>query len=112
MKNSIWVKTILISASLPLFAGCAERVVYRDRPAPANVVVEDPGPPPPLQTEVIPDNPDPAFFWIAGEWEWRGRWIWVHGHWGTRPRPDAVWVHGGWVRERHGHGHWVRGHWR
>jgi len=33
MRKSILTKTLLIAASLPLFAGCVERqVVYRDRP--------------------------------------------------------------------------------
>jgi len=62
-------------------------VVYRDRPvyvqpAPApgapppapDVVVQDPPPPPP-QVEVIPAASDPAFLWIGGSWEWRGRWV-------------------------------------
>jgi hypothetical protein len=124
MKNSTLIKTALITASLPLFAGCVERqVVYRDRPvyaqpapppgAPppaAEVVVEDPAPPPP-QVEVIPVAPNPAFIWIGGSWEWRGRWVWAGGHWGPRPHPGAVWVHGGWVHRGHGRV-WVGAHWR
>jgi hypothetical protein len=124
MKNTILIKTILITAALPLFAGCVERqVVYRDRPvyveqpAPApgappqaEVVVADPAPPPP-QVEVIPAAPDPTFIWIGGSWEWHGRWVWAAGHWGPRPHPGAVWVHGGWER-RGGHRVWVESHWR
>ena len=122
MKNSTIVKIILIAASLPLFAGCVERrVVYRDRPVyvqpglppgapPAEVVIEDPVPPPP-QVEVIPVQPDPAFIWIGGGWEWRGRWVWGPGHWGARPHPGALWVHGGWAHRGHGRV-WVGAHWR
>jgi hypothetical protein len=124
MKKSILIKTTLIAASLPLFAGCVERqVVYRDRPvyvqpapppgAPppaAEVVVADPAPPPP-QVEVIPVAPDPMFIWIGGSWEWHGRWVWAGGHWGPRPHPGAVWVHGGWVHRGHGRV-WVGAHWQ
>ncbi len=115
MKNSTLIKTILIAASVPLFAGCVEReVVYRDRPAPPNetVVEEAPAPPPP-QTEVVTIAPGPLdfWFWAPGVWEWRGRWVWTGGHWIHRPHPGAVWVgaHWGW----HGrHRVWVSGGWR
>jgi hypothetical protein len=122
MKNSTLVKTVLFAASLPLLAGCVERqVVYRDRPvyvqpAPgasppnAQVVVEDPAPPPP-QVEVIPVAPDPAFIWVGGSWEWRGHWVWYGGHWAPRPHPGAVWVRGGWVHRGPGRV-WVGAHWR
>jgi len=118
MKNSKLVKTVLIATSLPLFAGCVERqVVYRDRPVyvqpgqpPAAIVVEDPAPPPP-QVEVIPAAPDPTFIWVGGSWEWRGRWVWLGGHWGPRPHPGAVWVRGGWVHRGHGRV-WIGAHWR
>jgi hypothetical protein len=123
MKNLILVKTVLIAAALPILAGCVERqVVYRDRPvyvqqpapvAPppnAEVVVQQPTEPPLPQIEVRPVAPGPAFIWIDGFWDWRGRWVWVGGHW-DRPRPGAVWVRGGW--EHRGHGYvWVGARWR
>jgi hypothetical protein len=121
MKKSIVLKTVLIAAALPLFAGCVERqVVYRDRPvyaqpppnAPppqAEVVADAPAPPPP-QVEVVPVAPDPTFIWIGGSWEWRNRWVWAGGHW-DRPHPGRVWVRGGWVHRGHGRV-WVEGHWR
>jgi hypothetical protein len=118
MKNSTLVKTVLIAASLPLFAGCVERqVVYRDRPVYAQpppggtVVVAEPENPPPPQVEVIPVAPDPAFIWLGGSWEWRGRWVWGGGHWAPRPHPGAVWTHGHWG----GRGHnrvWISAGWR
>jgi hypothetical protein len=116
MKNSILIKSVIIVASVPLLAGCIierqpRRVVVVQQPAATGtVVVEDPAPPPP-QVEVIPVAPDPAFIWIGGSWEWRGRWVWAAGHWGPRPHPDAVWVHGGWDR-RGGRRVWVESHWR
>jgi hypothetical protein len=115
MKNSILIKTVLITVALPLFAGCIverqpRRVVYVQQPAPqAEVVVEDPAPPPP-QNEVITVAPDPTFIWIGGNWEWRGHWVWAGGHW-DRPHPGRVWVHGGW--EHRGNSRvWVAAHWR
>src|SRR3984957_15374823 len=107
MKNSILIKTILITATVPLFTGCVERqVVYRDRPVyvqkpppysappPEQVVVADPAPPPP-QVEVIPIAPDPTFIWVGGSWGWYGgRWGWHGGFLGHPPPPRALWVRG------------------
>ena len=113
--KSLLVKTALICGILPLFAGCVEReVVYRDRPAPAPVVVEDEAPaPPPVQTEVVTVAPGPldVWFWAPGCWEWRGRWVWVGGHWMARPHPGAVWVNAHWGWRGH-HRVWVTSYWR
>ena len=114
MKKSIFIKSALIAATLPFFAGCVEReVVYRDRPAPGTVIVEQPSEPPPPQTEIITVAPGPLalWFWAPGCWEWRGHWVWNGGHWIARPHPRAVWVSSGWVHRGHGHV-WVAGHWR
>jgi WXXGXW repeat (2 copies) len=116
MRNSILIRGLLIAACLPLITGCVERqVVYRDRPVYAapdgEVIVNQPVNPPPLQAEVVPASPDPTFIWIAGNWEWRGRWVWISGRWAPPPRPDAVWVRGRWVRRHHRY-IWVSGHWR
>ena len=118
MKNSTVVKIVLITASLPLFAGCVERqVAYRVRPVNAQpppggtVAVAEPENPPPPQVEIIPVAPDPAFVWLAGSWEWRGRWVWAGGHWAPRPHPGAVWARGHWG----GRGHnrvWISAGWR
>jgi hypothetical protein len=113
MKTSFLIKTVLFAASLPLLAGCVERrVVYRDRPVPAGeVVIATPENPPPPPVEVVPVCPDPAYVWVGGYWEWRGRWVWCGGRWAPRPHPGAVWAHGHWAR--HGHGHvWIGAGWR
>ncbi len=120
MKITTLAKTVLIVASLPLFAGCVERqVVYRDRPvyAPAPpagpaVVAEAPAPPPP-QAEVIAVAPGPPELWVwaPGCWEWRGQWVWTSGHWMGRPHRGAVWIGPHW--DMHGHHRvWVGGGWR
>ncbi len=66
--------------------------------------------PPPLQVETVYVSPGPGYVWVAGEWEWQGRWVWVGGHWVYPPRPGVVWVGGVWVHGPHGyyrhHGHW------
>lgn len=115
MKTSTLIKTGLIAASLPLFAGCVERqVIYRDRPAPPGAVVVDEAPaPPPPQTEIVTIAPGPLdlWFWTPGCWEWRGHWVWVSGRWMSRPHPHAVWVGPHWGGRGH-HRVWVGGVWR
>jgi len=117
MKKSLLTKTLIIAAGLPLLAGCVverqpRRVVVVQQPAPAaEVVVESPSEPPPAQVEVVPVAPDPTFIWVRGAWEWRGRWVWMGGHWGPRPHPRAVWAAGHWEHRPHGYV-WVEGRWR
>jgi hypothetical protein len=116
MKNSILIKTVLIAASLPLLAGCVverqpRRVVVVQHPAvTGEVIVEQPSEPPPVRVEVIPARPDPTFIWIRGNWEWRGHWVWVGGHW-DRPHPGVNWVRGHWEPRVHG-SVWISAGWR
>jgi len=115
MRTSTLIKSLLISASLPLLAGC---IVERPGPPaaaaePAAVVVAQPENPPPPQIEVMPAPPGPLelWLWVPGCWEWRGHWVWVAGRWAPRPHPHAVWVAGHWDHHEHGYV-WVRGQWR
>src|ERR1700733_2795708 len=96
MKKSILLKTVLIAATLPLFAGCVTRVVYQPAPhyipPPPNVPPPQAGvgatdpTPPPVQAEVIPVAPGPAYVWVGGEYAWgAGGWYWAPGHWRARP---------------------------
>jgi hypothetical protein len=105
MKNSILIKTVLIAASLPLLGGCIV-----ERQPRSVVVVQQPSEPPPPQVEVVPVAPDPTFIWVGGVWEWRGRWVWVRGHW-DHPHPGRVWVRGHWDHRPNGYV-WVRAGWR
>jgi hypothetical protein len=125
MKKSILIKSLLITAALPLLAGC---VVY-ERPArpvtvvqpapppgappPAEVVVTQPEAPPPVQVEVMPVAPGPLdlWLWVPGCWEWRGHWVWAAGRWAPRPHPHAVWVAGHWGHRGQGYV-WVGSRWR
>jgi outer membrane lipoprotein SlyB len=67
--------------------------------------------PPPPQTEVVVPAPDPGYVWIAGQWQWQGRWVWIGGYWAPPPYPHAAWIGGYWSRGPYGW-HWVPGHWR
>ncbi|HUA65037.1 MAG TPA: hypothetical protein VME24_04260 [Alphaproteobacteria bacterium] len=109
MKKSLIKTSLLVALSLPMLAGC---VVY-ERPAPPPPAAADYNNPPPDQYEAVPAAPGPVdvWFWIPGQWEWRGGWVWVHGRWAARPHPGAVWVRSGWVWRGH-HRVWVHGYWR
>ncbi len=78
-------------------------------PPPTTVVVTEAPPPPLLETVIV--APAPGYVWIAGEWEWRSRWVWVGGHWILPPFPHALWVGGVWAHGSHGW-HKAPGHWR
>ena len=58
----------------------------------SNVEVEVAGRPPAAVAENIPPSPGNDFVWIAGAWDWRGRWVWVKGRWERPPHPGAVWI--------------------
>jgi hypothetical protein len=96
-------------------------------PSFAQVVVRERVMPAPL-VETIPLAPGPAYRWVPGHWDWRGRWVWIRGHYvvGAVPAMPAavvetipvspgpgwrwapghyVWERGGWVWRR---GVWVR----
>ena len=117
MKNSILVKVVVLTASLPLLAGCIverqpRRVVVVQEPAPAEeVAVAQPENPPAPQVEMVPVPPGPAYIWVRGCYEWRSGWVWVPGRWLIGPHPHAVWVIGHWERRPHGHV-WIESHWR
>jgi hypothetical protein len=72
-------------------------------------VVAQPPPPPPVETIVV--APGPGYVWVGGDWEWRGRWVWMSGGWVLPPYPRAVWVRGSWFRGPQGWRH-TPGRWR
>jgi outer membrane lipoprotein SlyB len=75
----------------------------------STTVIPQSPPSPPVETVVV--SPGPGYFWVGGEWEWNGRWVWVSGHWAYPPYPQAIWIGG---RVWHGGQGWhhERGHWR
>lgn len=69
-------------------------------------------PPEPL-AEKIPPKPAEKNHWIAGHWDWDGKWYWVSGYWTNKPTPEAVWVQGHWDEYGLNGGYrWIGGHWR
>src|SRR5579859_1454126 len=95
MKYIPILKSLLLAtAGAMLLSGCVvrERVVYRQPPpavAPDEVVVTSDAPPPIVETVVV--APGPGYYWVRGEWVWRGRWVWAPGRWVYPPRPGAHW---------------------
>jgi hypothetical protein len=79
---------------------------------PAAVVAPDQAyaaPPAPIEPVIV--APGPGYAWVAGQWVWQGRWVWVRGHWAYPPRPYAVWVTSRSWHDRYGW-HYVPGYWR
>lgn len=94
-----WTPAAAYAPPAPAYApGPAAAVITAAPPAP---YVEHPGPP-----------PGPHFFWISGHWAWRGRWVWVRGHYARHPHfhPGARWVDGYWVHRGGGYV-WIGGRW-
>ena len=64
---------LLAIVLLPLFAsmlvvsGCAQGEAARKHAR--EVAAEEAGP------------PYPYAIWVRGHWAWRGRWVWMPGHW-------------------------------
>ncbi|MDL5036502.1 hypothetical protein [Comamonas resistens] len=109
-----WLPLVLGGAAA-LLSGCVVAPAYPTYPAYGGEVIAGdvyaPMAPPPLQTEIIPVAPSPAYVWIGGSWGWGGgRYNWRPGRWAMPPRPGYGWYSGGWnhgPRGWHGGG----GHW-
>jgi hypothetical protein len=68
--------------------------------------------PPASLPETVPEKPADKNQWIAGYWDWDGRWIWTPGYWTNKPDPEAVWVPGHWEDFGLDRGYrWIGGHW-
>jgi len=103
-----WLPAAALAAACAALTGCVVAPAY---PAYGGDVVYAPMAPPPLQAEVIPVAPSPAYVWIGGSWGWGGgRYNWHPGRWAMPPRADYGWHAGGWS---HGPRGWqgYGGHW-
>ena len=99
------VRRMLCGLLLLALTGCA---VYE--PA----MMATPPPPPAPLVEVAPEQPGPAYVWVAGHWAWRGprrRYVWIPGYWAVPHAPGYVWVPGYWAPRPGGYV-WVEGHWQ
>ena len=101
MKTPAFIKIIfLAAAALPLFAvGAPTNVVPQVQTVAS--VGQPTEPPPKNQKDVIPAAPGSRTLWyfIDGHWEWRGQYVWVPGHWRSRPHPGDIWLPGKWVEQ-------------
>ena len=111
LKSSRGWAAALAMGAAALLAGCVVYPASSYDYAYGGEDVYAPMAPPPLQAEVIPVAPSPAYVWIGGSWGWGGgRYNWRPGRWAMPPRPGYGWHEGGW---NHGPGGWHHGggHW-
>lgn len=105
-RETVRLLSILTFSAL-LAGGCVYH--HTDRPRSEVVVVREPPPAP--QAEVVGVAPSASDVWINGYWAYRhGRYVWVPGHWQTRPRAGAAWIAGHWDHTSEGW-MWTPGHW-
>lgn len=95
MRNFRFTKPFWFAGCLLLLAGCVryQRTVYvvPVLPQGTQVIMNQPGPPPPGRVEAIPARPGPMnmWTWVPGRWEWQGYWVWRDGCWVTRTPPHV-----------------------
>ena len=117
-KIALGILPLTLAGSL-LFAGCAsqhaEPVYVYNGPAAREttqtvVVYQEP---PPAQTDIETAPPGPTEVWVQSYWNnTHGKWIWMAGHWETRPRANAVWISGHWDKDTESNDWtWTPGHW-
>jgi hypothetical protein len=124
MKKFICLESLFFTAGiLLLFAGCMAKppVDVAPQVAPTEGAYGQPTqPPPPDQKDIKPIPPGPQTLWyfINGYWDWRGQYVWVPGHWRTRPHPGDIWLVGEWMQQTNQVNQtntvyvWKSGHWR
>jgi len=125
MKKFISLGGLFITAvTLLLFAGCMAKppvdVAPQVAPTEGTYAGQPTQPPPPDQKDIIPVCPGPRTLWyfINGYWDWRGQYVWVPGHWRTRPHPGDIWLAGEWMQQTNQINQtntvyvWKGGHWR
>ena len=88
LKSSRGWAAVLATGAAALLAGCVVYPASSYDYAYGGEDVYAPMAPPPLQAEVIPVAPSPAYVWIGGSWGWSGgRSAWRPGRWAMPPRP-------------------------
>ncbi|HEX4417229.1 MAG TPA: IPT/TIG domain-containing protein [Kofleriaceae bacterium] len=102
-----WLIALGVAAGLGASATTSLAQIVRDH--------RNPPPPPPIErdhrtppiagpTEAPPPLREErqaaraGFVWIAGRWDWRGKWEWIDGHW-ERERAGKRWNPGHWDRQ-------------
>jgi hypothetical protein len=110
--NRKTVSTLFFGGLLAALSGCYAEATVPGPAVEGEVTVEAPPPPPPPQVEVVAAAPGPDYYWVAGyhRW-WRGRYVWVRGHYERRPYMGAHWYPAHWEARARGRV-WVEGYWR
>ena len=102
-QASIGLSVVLLMGLTLVFSGC-------DHAAIGVTYVSTPPPPPMMEPVIV--SPGPGYVWVQGYQTWNGnRYVWVPGHWESRPMGMHRWVAGHWRHNGHGW-YWVPGHWR
>ena len=113
MKRELVCLTIGIALAGVLGTGCESHRHYATvstTPTPTGEIIVTEAPPAP-RTEVVGVAPSPAHVWVKGYYVYQnGRYVWLPGHWETRPRSGAIYVAGHWDRTSRGWV-WTPGHW-
>ena len=99
LKSSRGWVAVLATGAAALLAGCVVYPASSYDYAYGGEDVYAPMAPPPLQAEVIPVAPSPAYVWIGGSWGWSGgRYAWRPGRWAMPPRPGYTWHQRPWTQ--------------
>jgi hypothetical protein len=118
-KKTLQVLLAVVTGSV-LTSGCinshraarpAVVAVPAAAPTTTRVVVTEA--PPAVRQETVGSAPSENHVWVAGYWmRSDNKWVWVPGHWETRPRVGVAWVPGKWDKNPDGQGWvWTPGHW-
>jgi hypothetical protein len=107
---------LILIASAPAFAQPAERDHrggpdvrdHRMLPPPPPGAIVGPTEAPPAPQAEIPGT-KAGFEWVAGRWDWKGKWAWIPGHW-ERERAGKHWHPGAWA-QHDGKWAYVEGQW-
>jgi hypothetical protein len=75
-------------------------------PPPAATAGPSEAPPTPREEKIAARA---GYVWIAGRWDWRGKWEWIDGHW-ERERSGRSWRNGRW-EQRDSRWVYVDGEW-
>ncbi|MEO6772218.1 MAG: IPT/TIG domain-containing protein [Kofleriaceae bacterium] len=104
MRSSSLLSFVLASAASAGIAYAQPAVRDHRAPPPPPPAHHDDRRPPPMANGPTEAPPAPreerqaaraGFAWIAGRWEWKGKWEWTAGHW-ERERAGKQWHSGHW----------------
>lgn len=124
MKNPAYLTLAMAGVAALAFSACATRhdaVGYSEGPGGTAVVTTvDPTQkavliqtaPPPPKHEAIPGDASAEQVWVPGFWmNESGHWVWIRGHYETRPAANAKYIPGEWTRTGSGW-QWTPGRWQ